>query len=422
MRLSPGPLIALPLCLALGLSSGGCEQREGSTRVVIETEPLGEGAFDRLVIEVRAAGAAAPCAACRRELSPNELLTRGRSSFTIVSPDAAPTLQITLSRARVAAVRPEASIVVTGTFAAPDVETVTVHLPFADTGRPRGSWDAPVVFGAIPEPSLALPPTLGQPCTTPDDPAQACVPGAVFWLGDPALDLFGGVDREGKEERLVVLSPFWIDRAEITVGALRAAGTYDDIVPFRHELDRACTFTREPGDNEALPVGCITWPFADAFCRARGARLPTEAELEHVMGGRRSRRFVWGDAPIECGDASTGEDDCGLLGPAAAGAFARDTLLVGDRPVVDLVGNLAEWAADRWNGTAADEACFAPHVLRDPRCDLDSVKKPGHRVVKGTGWGLPLLYAGAAFRFGLDGERAYNASVGFRCARDGIER
>lgn len=420
--IGPRPVLGLALSLGASLLLAACDRREASTRVILQTEPLGEGVFDRLVVEVRGAGASEPCGGCRREFSPSELARTGQSTFTIVSPEASPTLQITLSRGRVAQTRPQASIVVTGRLADPEAESVTVALSLADVGAPRGTWEAPIVFANGTAPALAPPPELGRGCATPDDPAQACVPGAVFWMGDPALDLFGGVDREGKAERLVVLSPFWIDRAEITVGEIRAAKTFDAIVPFRHELDRGCTFTREPEDAEALPVNCITWPFADAFCRARGARLPTEAELEYLMGGRVSKRFVWGDAPIECSDANTGEDDCGRTDAVRAGSFARDTLQLGDRAVVDLVGNVGEWAADRWNGTAGPEACFASAVLRSPRCDLDSVKQPGRRVVKGTGFSLPLLYAGAAFRFGIDGERAYNENVGFRCARDGVSR
>jgi formylglycine-generating enzyme required for sulfatase activity len=181
-------------------------------------------------------------------------------------------------------------------------------------------------------------------------------------------------------------------------------------------------YTGAPGDNEALPVNCVIWPVADAFCRSRGARLPTEAELEYVMGGLRSRRHVWGDAPVECADAGIGGKDCTREGVAESGRFPRDKLVLGDRTIVDLVGNLAEWTADRWNSTAANEACFRDHVLRDPRCDEDGVDRPGRRVVKGSGWDLDLVYTGAAFRLGVDGERAYNASVGFRCARDGAPR
>lgn len=426
MRLSRRSLTALrwgPCTLLVwGLLLPACARREASTRVLVQTEPLGPEIFDRLVVEVRAAGATEPCAGCRREFSTKELATTGQSTFTLVSPDASPTFQITLSRSRIAQTRAHASIVVTATLADPEAGAVTVRLPFDGTGKPRGSWEAPSALPAGEAPALLAPPVIGSGCSTDDDPTQACVPGAVFWLGDPSLDLFGGVDREGKDERLVVLSPFWIDRAEVTVGALREARIFDDIVPFRRELNRSCTFTREAEDSEELPVNCVTWPFADAFCRARGARLPTEAELEYLMGGRRSKRFVWGDAPIECSDAATGEDDCARLEVARGGSFVRDTLVVGDRAVVDLVGNLAEWTADRFNGTGEDAGCFAPSVLRDPRCDLDSVQKPGRRVVKGTGWGLPLLYAGAAFRFGIDGERAYNENVGFRCARDGVSR
>jgi formylglycine-generating enzyme required for sulfatase activity len=430
--------IALVSLIAGELGAVGCQAEEAETRIVLRTEPLGgllarsfpDGSevpatvlWDRLIVEVRAEGSAVACAGCRRAFSPTELLARGESTFSLVTEGRGSILQISLDRGRVATPRVGSTIALTGTFTPftdGERHDLVVNLPYESAGRTQGTWESPLTFSA--PAALDAPPSAAVACETETLPGQGCVPGGIFWFGDPSLDLIGGVNREGTDERLVKLSPFWLDETEVTVAALRAAEVADGIVPIRHSRQPGCTYSDQPAARDDLPVNCVTWPLANAYCRAVGKRLPTEAELEYVQGGLRSRRYVWGDGPAECGDTNVGGDDCQATGVAAPGSFPRDRLRLFDHTFVDLMGNLAEWTADRWNSVAKPEACFVAGVLVDPRCDLESERKPGFRVVKGQGFDLELLFTGAGFRLGLDGTGAYNESVGFRCARDGIRR
>ena len=55
------------------------------------------------------------------------------------------------------------------------------------------------------------------------------------------------------------------------------------------------TWTDAPGDNEQLPMNCVGFYEAFAFCLWDGGRLPTEAEWESVAaGGEENRLYPWG--------------------------------------------------------------------------------------------------------------------------------
>lgn len=375
----------------------GCVGREHSTRVTVRTDAP-PALFDRISIEIREDGSSQPCDGCRRDLAASELASG--ASFSIVAGARAPVLHLTLFRERGKPARRQSSIEVYATYADAAAESVEIRLGWSTVGTVQGSWEAPVRTDALP----ALAPQPPADCARQPEQEEVCVPGGSFWLGDPLLDLGGGIDREGNDERLVVLSPFLIDRREVSVLELRASGT---------ELLPGCpTFA----DRDA--AACVRWSAADLYCRGLGKRLPTEAELEYLMGGLRSTKFVWGDAMPECADAIVDDGRCNHRAAAPPGSAARDQLRVGERSVLDLVGNVAEWTADVWNST--NEACFAAPVLRDPRCELASPSLPDHRVIKGGAWKLDSFYLGAAMRAWVPERGASDPALGFRCARNGL--
>lgn len=140
--------------------------------------------------------------------------------------------------------------------------------------------------------------------------------------------------------------PAWNTELPADTSALQAALTCDNYP----------TWTDAPGANESLPINCVSWYEAFAFCAWEGGRLPTEAEWDYAAaGGVEQRYFPWsaayppGSTDI---DASYAVYQCEADG-AADCSFA-DIPSVGSRSPkgdgrwghADLSGGMFEWAVD----------------------------------------------------------------------------
>jgi hypothetical protein len=132
---------------------------------------------------------------------------------------------------------------------------------------------------------------------------------------------------------LTELAPFCLDRTEVTVAAYRACVERGACERPKDEQYH-CNYRRSGRENH--PINCVTWTQASAFCRARGARLPREAEWEFAArGGAEYRKYPWGDAPPD-GHACWKQPHTCAVAEYPAGAFE----------IFDLTGNVWEWTSD----------------------------------------------------------------------------
>jgi sulfatase modifying factor 1 len=411
---------------------------EGQLVIFVTTDaPVGPAGptplFDRLRVEVLLPGESTPCDGCAREFAlDDDRMARGEASFGFFPRVHTPGHRAVVRLFRsggTASGEPRPASTLQSTVALPEVADegvveITVTLRLADLARPRGSLDAPVaVDPGRPPPGLvgSFPGARLVPCASEAHDDEACVPGGAFWMGNPRLDVLDAREADGTSERVVVVSPYFLDRAEVTIAAMRAARVarvIDDPVeanPSRPE----CLYTADPGKDDDRPVNCLSWQRARAFCAKVGKRLPSEVEYERAAGALASRAFPWGGDLPACADAvHGGGGTCpAVTGPALAGSAARDRIAFGSAVVVDLAGNLRELVADRFR--RGDDACWGDGVLVDPVCEYDPPDTPVARSVRGGSYRDEGTLLRAALRSFIEDERfAVSELVGFRCARD----
>ena len=256
--------------------------------------------------------------------------------------------------------------------------------------------------------------------------AAPVVPGGSFGLGEPAVSAAS-------------LTSFALDAYEVTVGRFRKfVDAYDGppaggagkhpliadsgwqspawdsaLAPNAAELQVLIQCGEHQtwdtsGANDELPMNCLSWFEAFAFCAWDGGRLPTEAELEYAAsGGSEERKYPWGSAEP---NGTFAAYECNGDGNAADCSFS-DILPVAAKPAgvgkyghYDLAGAMYEWVLD-W------------HVDYPQTCvDCANISVGTRRSHRGGSWRFGAELLSSAHRSSIEPTPHYN-DIGVRCAR-----
>lgn len=289
------------------------------------------------------------------------------------------------------------------------------HASRTNTATPR-----PVIEAPVPTPIATINASTLTPNIVRD--GQNIVQNGVPMVYVPGGTFTMGADNAGSESpaHSVKLSPFYIDRFEVT-NRLWAACV----------VAKACSLPGSTDDfagrpyfgveaTNDYPVIYISWFNADAYCRWRGARLPTEAEWEMAARWNPSTGAVtaypWGDAwdqtRLNYCDAGCILGDPTFIDPnfndgwpqmAPVGHFSNGASPVG---ALDMAGNVAEWVAD-WYSSAFYAASPAENPL--------GPSTGSAKVTRGGGWSLDRYWTRSTAR-PYFGQLTQAAGIGFRCA------
>ncbi|MBZ0257261.1 SUMF1/EgtB/PvdO family nonheme iron enzyme [bacterium] len=153
-----------------------------------------------------------------------------------------------------------------------------------------------------------------------------------------------------------------------------------------------------PIGKEKHPVSWISFEDAEAYCKWKGGRLPTEFEWERAARGNEMRVFPWGNKfdPELANTWESNREDTAAVGsyPFGASPFG----------VHDMSGNVFEWTS----------SFFKPYP--GSKAKLEGAQKT-HRILRGGSWNFESYYARCAHRMARPGgERS--RSFGFRMVRD----
>jgi formylglycine-generating enzyme required for sulfatase activity len=181
------------------------------------------------------------------------------------------------------------------------------------------------------------------------------------------------------------------------------------------------TWTNSPSSNENLPINCITWFDAYAFCSWDGGFLPSAAEWGYVAAaGSQQREFPWGSTDPGTDNKYAIYGGFYGLGPggspfAPVGTATLGAALWGQ---LDLLGEVFEWNLDFY-GTYVD-----------PCTDCADLSPGAARIFRSIGPGGTIgMFPNASGQGCVAGcvtsstitaappASAGNGSFGFRCGR-----
>jgi len=176
---------------------------------------------------------------------------------------------------------------------------------------------------------------------TPKPNPLRVIPAGLFVMGSDDA----GIDEQPK--RRIFLSAYLIHQFEVTQAQyapfVKATGHRSP------QIRKGMTGER-PADNiESFnhpnqPVVRVSWEDADAFCRWRGMRLPTEAEWERAARGTDEREWPWGaQRPGLAHPANVFGEEDGSVYTSMVGRYPAD---ISPDGLHDMTGNAREWVVD----------------------------------------------------------------------------
>jgi formylglycine-generating enzyme required for sulfatase activity len=207
-----------------------------------------------------------------------------------------------------------------------------------------------------------------------------------------------------------VYEPGWATADNVHVSPTDAnLATYCSLMPnYKY-------WTSSVGSEENLPMNCLNWWDAYAFCIWDGGFLPSDAEWEcAAAGGSEQREYPWGStdpgtnnqyAIYNCNypngsGACTGVTNIAPVGTASMGE--------GKWHQLDLVGNMAQWTLD---GTYALGATF-----QEPCVDCMHLATDKYRESRGLDFEFALSFLSVPTA-GNGADASFREEVGVRCAR-----
>lgn len=200
--------------------------------------------------------------------------------------------------------------------------------------------------------------------------------------------------------RVVHLPSFWMDRTEVTVRE------YARCVAAGRCLAPAWPEGAHRFKHPDYPVTFVSFADAEAYCRFRGARLPSELMFERAARGSRGRTYPWGDLynarvanhgrlALIPSDPSDGYAELAPVGSFPAGRTPEG--------ILDLAGNVAEWSSDPYRERYDQPIPPASDTVR--------------RAVRGGSWASAAAWLRGAARQAVPPDTR-RPELGFRCAKE----
>ncbi|MEM7798625.1 MAG: bifunctional serine/threonine-protein kinase/formylglycine-generating enzyme family protein [Chloroflexota bacterium] len=274
--------------------------------------------------------------------------------------------------------------------------------------------------------TAVAPTATNTPVNTPG-PTPTPVP-LISKTGMRMLYMPGGVFRFGNNEGepdespaiLTSLNPYFIDETEVTNGQYLQCVDEGECLPPYAQSSTHDNYSYSAPAYADYPVVSVDWYMADAFCRWRGVRLPTEAEWERAAGydpfALQRTLYPWGEefattnlnyCDINCPTQNSDRRDATVNdghGDTAPVASYED----GKSPIgaYDMLGNVMEWTDDWYDNGYYEEA-----PPQNPRGPADGEFKS----LRGGSWLSTEEEMRTTARGHFDPSVA-RTTLGFRCA------